>query len=100
MQGAKRLLGSPTALQECRFGFNRPLRRAVELQWQRHLSAQSPAFRRPPTTIRSPWRTQRRYASSDTPTSTTRVRNALYGTGLVLILAFGYFYITDTRASV
>lgn len=46
-----------------------------------------------------------RYASTaqnfatDSRSLVTRLKNLFYGTSIVLVLGFGYFYITDTRAS-
>lgn len=39
-------------------------------------------------------------AAADARSLVTRLKNLLYGTSLTLFLAFGYIYITDTRASV
>ncbi|KIW03258.1 dihydroorotate dehydrogenase (fumarate) [Verruconis gallopava] len=41
-----------------------------------------------------------RYASSEAAKPSNRARNFLYGTGTLLAVSLGYFYLTDTRASV
>ena len=100
MQGTKRLFGLPTALSRPSCGFNRAQWRTVEHQWQRHLSSQSRTPRRPTTFKRYGARSQTRPASSDAEAPSTRLRNFLYGSGLVVLVAGGYCYITDTRASI
>jgi dihydroorotate dehydrogenase len=43
---------------------------------------------------------QARHASSSSNSPSNRARNLVYGTGALLATTLGYFYITDTRASV
>lgn len=40
-----------------------------------------------------------RHASTATNPPSNRLRNFVYGTSGILLLSFGYFYVTDTRAS-
>lgn len=90
----------PAALRRPSSGLNKSQWRTIERQWQRSLSSQAAHALRRPTPVKSTFRPARRYASSDAASPGNRLRNAVYGTGLVLVLAFGYYYITDTRASV
>lgn len=96
MQGARRLYSSPLQLLRPSQGFNVCQWRTIERQWQRHLSLRTRRPKPLPKTTHS----TRRYASTEAGSTTTRLRNFVSGSGLVLILAFGYLYITDTRASV
>ena len=100
MQGTNRLFGVPKAVLKPGCGFNRSQWQGLERQWQRHLSLRSRINRRPTSLPKRTSQSSRRYASSDAAAPTTRLRNFVYGTGLVLFFAAGYFYITDTRASV
>lgn len=98
MSAPTRLPSLPSRLLRPSGCFNRSQWRTIERQWQRDLSHQH--ARRPtiqPSHLHSP----RRHASSAALAApSTRLRNLLYGSGLVLFLAFGYLYITDTRASI
>ena len=100
MQGTKRLFGLPTALLRPRHDFNRWQCRKVDRQWLRNLSIHRRTSRQPTFLPRYALPTTRRYASSEAAAPSTRFRNFIYGSGLVLVFAFGYFYSTDTRASV
>ena len=100
MQGTQRLLGSPAALSRPGSGLNRSQWRLCNGQWQRQLTLQS---RIPRLHWIAPKRIQqhsRRHASTQTGSASTRLRNFVYGSGLILLAGFGYLYITDTRASV
>ncbi|KAK3697949.1 Dihydroorotate dehydrogenase (quinone), mitochondrial [Vermiconidia calcicola] len=99
MKGARGLLRSPTAWK-LSGGFNRCQWRTIARQSQRHLSLQSRTHRRPTARTQISQLTQRRNASSDTAPTGTRLKNFIYGTGIILVTAFGYLYITDTRASI
>lgn len=79
--------------------FNRTQWRTIERQWQRHLSQQP--LRRP-TAPKQPFgpKSHRHASTAALASPTNRLRNLLYGSGVVLFLAFGYLYVTDTRASI
>ncbi|KAK5167084.1 Dihydroorotate dehydrogenase (quinone), mitochondrial [Saxophila tyrrhenica] len=96
MQGTKSLLVSSRGLLRPEGAFSRGQWRTIERQWQRQLS-QQPTPRRPTPPKRTP---SPRYASTAAAAPSNKLRNAIYGTGLVLLTAFGYLYITDTRASI
>ena len=96
MQGTKRLFGPQIAFSKASIDLNRPQWRTISRKWQRYLSQQSHRPSLPKTSYSQP----RRYASSDAAAPSNRIRNSIYGTGLVLFLAFGYYYVTDTRASI
>ena len=100
MQGTKRLFGAPIQLLRPGTGFNRSQWRSIERQWHRHISLQVCSPRRPISPHTHHLHQARRHASTDAYAPTTRLRNFVYGTGLIFVLSFGYFYITDTRASV
>ncbi len=97
MQGTKPLLATSRVLLRPDGAVGRGQWRTVERQWQRHISQRTQPRR--PTTPRISTST-RRHASSAAAAPSNKLRNAVYGTGLVLLTAFGYLYITDTRASI
>ena len=99
MPGTQKLFGPPIQLLRPSHGFNRTQWRAFERQWQRQLSLHAPILRRPtpPSTSHIPY--GRRHQSATTNVS-TKGRNWVYGTVTVISLGIGYFYITDTRASI
>lgn len=76
--------------------------RQTQQQAQRQFSLQSrPAHRG--LSSKDALKTQQRYASTaakDVKSAGTRTKNLIYGTGLLVVLSFGYLYITDTRASI
>ena len=80
-------------------GFNRRQWRTVERQW-RHQHTLPTSISQRPTILQRIAAPSLRHASSAAAAPSTRLRNALYGSGLGLLTAFGYFYITDTRASI
>lgn len=99
MSAPTRLPGLSRQLRRPVGCFNRAQWRVVERQWQRHMSRQP--LRRPSSSTRPALTAlSRRHTSTDSASSPTRLRNFIYGSGLVLFLAFGYLYITDTRASI
>ena len=100
MQGTRRLCGSPAALLKPSSGFTRSQWRSLEHQWQRNLSLRTPNPRLQRVAPRYHPSLLRRHASTEANAPGTRLKNFVYGSGLVLLVAFGYLYITDTRASV
>ena len=100
MSAPTRLSSLPRQLLRPGGYFNRSQWRTIERQWQRHLSQQP--LRRPttPRLTHLSLSPLRRHASTAAASPTNRLRNALYGSSLVLLLAFSYLYITDTRASI
>ncbi|KAI9729767.1 MAG: Dihydroorotate dehydrogenase (quinone), mitochondrial [Cirrosporium novae-zelandiae] len=95
MMKVPRLAFSPAFLLRSRIGRTLPSTRSYSF----HANPQS--FSKGPAS-----KTWRRNASTSTDaTSTSKpspssVRNIIYGTSLTLALVFGYYYITDARASV
>lgn len=79
--------------------FNRSQWRSLPRQWHRRRYLSTTAPHRPGLPGR-PIQPFRRHASSDAAALSNRIRNAVYGSVLVVLMAFGYLYITDTRASV
>ena len=100
MQSARRAFGCLQWTFRPSTGLNRSQWRTIERQWQRHFSLQSRSLRRPTYSQGTYNQLPRRHASSNATTPTTRLRNFIYGSGLIIISAFGYLYITDTRASI
>ncbi|KAF2484964.1 hypothetical protein BDY17DRAFT_292663 [Neohortaea acidophila] len=100
MTRLKRLSGLSAALQDCRPAFNKSQWRQIDRQWQRPFSQPARTLRRPTSPAKLTPFIPRRSASSAAASPTNKLRNAIYGTGLVFLVAFGYYYITDTRASV
>lgn len=98
MSAPTRLFGLPNHLPRPGGCFNRSQWRTIERQWQRHLSQQS--CRRPTTTPRSTPSSRRHASTAALNAPSSRLRNFLYGSSLILLSAFGYLYITDTRASI
>lgn len=102
MLGVQKLISSSLQLARPKHSFNRAQWRLAQRQWQRHLALQARPVRRavlPTNTARL----QQRYASNAAMTAKsggTRLRNAIYGSGILLVLGFGYLYVTDTRASI
>lgn len=99
---SQRLLSSSARLTRSSHGLNRPQWRQPNKQFQRQLSLQSRTVARE-TPLRNALQSQKRYASStakDVKSAGTRTKNLFYGAGLLVILSFGYLYITDTRASI
>ena len=96
MSAPTRLSGTAKQLLRPTGAFKRSQWRTIQRQFQRHLSHPS----RRPTLKPSHLTPLRRYASTEAASPSNRLRNALYGSGIVLVLAFGYLYITDTRASI
>lgn len=98
----QRLLSSSARLTRSSNGLNRPQWRQLHRQFERQLSLQSRAINRG-TPLRNSLQTQKRCASStakDAKSAGTRTKNFILGTGLLIVLSFGYLYITDTRASI
>jgi dihydroorotate dehydrogenase len=96
MRGAEPLLASSRVLAWPKTGLQRSQWHINGGQWPRQISRQA----RRPTIEPKTRHSSRRYASSDAAAPSNRIRNAIYGTGFVLLTAFGYLYLTDTRASV
>ncbi|KAF2207719.1 hypothetical protein CERZMDRAFT_115062 [Cercospora zeae-maydis SCOH1-5] len=94
MLATQKLLGASAPLVRQSAGLNRAQWRSVQRQWQRQLSLQSTRPR-----IAQYARTAQRRHQSTTNTG-SRFVAYVYGTGLVLLLSFGYLYATDTRASI
>ena len=100
MQGTKKLCSSPAILSKPSSPFNRSQWRMIERQWQRHLSLRTRPLRQRPSSPRCAHQIPRRYASTNVAAPSTRIRNFIYGSGLILAFSYGYLYITDTRASI
>lgn len=76
--------------------------RQTQQHAQRQFSLQSRPVHRG-LSSRDVLKTQQRYTSTiakDAKSAGTRTKNLIYGTGLLVVLSFGYLYITDTRASI
>ena len=76
--------------------------RQTQQHAQRQFSLQSRPVHRG-LSSRDVLKTQQRCASTaakDVKSAGTRTKNLIYGTGLLVVLSFGYLYITDTRASI
>lgn len=123
MLGAQRLCVASAHVVRQSVGLNRAQWRSVQRQWQRQLSLESRKPRQSPR-ITQHLRSQRRYESTGeqakqaaeatasqakaqaikagaaTANTGSRFIAYVYGTGLVLLLSFGYLYATDTRASI
>ncbi|USW54116.1 Putative dihydroorotate dehydrogenase, aldolase-type TIM barrel [Septoria linicola] len=124
MLGTQKLLAASSQLLRQSAGLNRAQWRSVQRQWHRQLSQTSSPIR---PRIAQQLRSQRRYNSSNadqakkpaeetastakakahaikagaaTANTGSRFIAYVYGTGLVLLLSFGYLYVTDTRASI
>ena len=100
MQATKGLFSSPIPFSRPRDTFDRSHWRTFERQWQRHLSLHSRPLRRATLRQKHVYQTPHRFASNDAAAPSNRARSFIYGTGLILTTAFGYYYITDTRASI
>ncbi|KAM3419589.1 hypothetical protein BST61_g2928 [Cercospora zeina] len=116
MLATQKLLGASAPLIRQSAGLNRAQWRSVQRQWQRQLSLQSARSR----IAQHARNAQRRYQSTGdqakeaadtaraqavkagvaTANTGSRFVAYVYGTGLVLLLSFGYLYATDTRASI
>ena len=103
MVGAHRLRCTPSRLIETCQRMNAYQRRNLHHQWapQHPLRPRNPRQPKASKTLSlaTPIRLQSTAASSATSAG-SRIVAYVYGTGLVLLLGFGYLYITDTRASV
>jgi dihydroorotate dehydrogenase len=99
MPGKMTLSGAAMPLPRACQGLNRAQWRGVQRQWQRSLSLPAPTLRRPTPSTAPKLSTVRRYQSTTSSTTSTFSRY-VYGTLTVLVLGFGYLYITDTRASI
>lgn len=102
MPGLQKLFGPSSQLVRPGYGFNRAQWRHAQRQCQRRFALQARPIRSP-VLPSHPTRSQRRYASDAAKTAKsggTRLRNTIYGTGILLVLGFGYLYVTDTRASI
>ena len=76
--------------------------RQTQQHAQRQFSLQSRPVHRG-LSSRDVLKTQQRCASTaakDVKFAGTRTKNLIYGAGLLVVLSFGYLYITDTRASI
>ena len=76
--------------------------RQTQQHAQRQFSLQSRPVHRG-LSSRDVLKTQQRCASTaakDVKSAGTHTKNLIYGTGLLVVLSFGYLYITDTRASI
>ena len=100
MLGVKRLFGTPAALFKHSHELSRSQYRSSQHQWHRQLTLRVGNPRSPASQWKNAGSFQRRYASTEAKAPSTRLRNFIYGSGLILFVAFGYLYITDTRASV
>ncbi|PIA92837.1 Dihydroorotate dehydrogenase (quinone), mitochondrial [Cercospora beticola] len=116
MLATQKLLGASAPLVRQSAGLNRAQWRSVQRQWQRQLSLQSSR----PRIAQHARNAQQRYQSTGeqakeaadtakaqavkagvaTANTGSRFVAYVYGTGLVLLLSFGYSYATDTRASI
>ncbi|KAM0708817.1 hypothetical protein Q7P35_005470 [Cladosporium inversicolor] len=101
MSLSQRLLSSSLRLTRSGRCIVQPQWRQTQQQARRHFSLQSRPVHR--GLSKDAPKTQQRYASTaakDVKSAGTRTKNLIYGTGLLVVLSFGYLYITDTRASI
>jgi dihydroorotate dehydrogenase len=102
MSLSQRLLCSSLRPTRASRGLGQLQWRQTQQQMQRHFSLQSRPIHRG-TSLKDASKSQARHASTatkDVKSAGTRTKNFVYGTGLLVILSFGYLYITDTRASI
>ena len=102
MSLSQRLLSSSVRLTRSGRCLGQPQWRQTQQQAQRQFSLQSRPVHRG-LSSKDALKTQQRHASTaakDVKSAGTRTKNLIYGTGLLVVLGFGYLYITDTRASI
>jgi dihydroorotate dehydrogenase len=102
MSLSQRLLSSSLRLTRSGRCLGQAQWRQTQQQAQRQFSLQSRPVHRGPSS-KDALKTQQRYASTaakDVKSAGTRTKNLVYGAGLLVVLSFGYLYITDTRASI
>jgi dihydroorotate dehydrogenase len=102
MSLSQRLLSSSVRLTPLSRSIGQSQWRQIQQQTKRQLSLRSGPVHRG-TSLKDAHKSQKRYASTaakDVKSAGTRTKNLAYGAGLLVVLSFGYLYITDTRASI
>lgn len=96
--GKQRLFRTSLDVLRSSAGLSRAQWRTFERQWQRHISLQTPN-QRPKIPDITRRKFQYRFQSTASSTGSS-IRAYIYGTLTILVVGFGYLYITDTRASI